>query len=255
MNSNPYESPDTKDEMPVQGMGMRWPVKLLTAVAVIGLVIALLLPAVRHAPESARRMSCQNNLKHIGLALRNYEDVYHALPPAVTVDAEGKPLHSWRTLILPFLEQQALYEKIDLSKPWNDPANKEVCETMLSVYRCPSSDYPPSHTTYLAVVAAGGCFRPTEPRKLTEISDDHAQTLMVVEVDSERHIPWMSPIDASDQWLLGLSRLDDPPHPGGTQAVFVAGNVSFLSSSIETETMRALISINGDDSEATQESD
>ena len=74
-------------------------------------------------------MQCANNLKQIALALRNYESVYHALPPAYTVDAEGKPLHSWRTLILPYLEQQALYDKIDLSKPWDDPANKEAYET------------------------------------------------------------------------------------------------------------------------------
>ena len=81
----------------------------------------LLLPAVQAAREAARRMSCSNNIKQIGLAMQNYHTAYGTLPPAYTVDAQGRPLHSWRTLILPFIEQQALYGEIDLSKPWNDP--------------------------------------------------------------------------------------------------------------------------------------
>ena len=59
----------------------------------------------------------------------NYEQAYNALPPAYTVDANGRPLHSWRTLILPYLEQESLYQTIDLSKPWNDPANARAVET------------------------------------------------------------------------------------------------------------------------------
>ena len=215
-------------------MPTRWLVKLLAVVGVIGLVVALFLPAVRTAREPARRMSCSNNLKQIALALQNYESVYHSLPPAYTVDAEGKPLHSWRTLILPYLEQQALYDKIDLSKPWDDPANKEAYETTLPAYQCPSADCPPSHTTYLAVVAAGGCFRPTEPRKLSEITDDPELTLMVLEVESERHIHWMSPTDVSEQWILSLGTLAKLPHPGGAQAVCVGGNVRLLELGYES---------------------
>jgi type II secretory pathway pseudopilin PulG len=95
----------------------------LTVLAILAVVVAMLLPSVRRARPAARRSQCKNNLKQIGLALYNYEADYHAFPPAYTVDADGKPLHSWRTLILPYLDQQPLYARIDLSKPWDDPAN------------------------------------------------------------------------------------------------------------------------------------
>ena len=75
-----------------------------------------------------------NNLKQIALALLNYEQAHHALPPAYTVDAQGRPLHSWRTLILPYLDQESLYQTIDLSKPWNDPANAKALETSLPFF-------------------------------------------------------------------------------------------------------------------------
>src|SRR5260370_743998 len=68
-----------------------------------GVVIALLLPQTS-SREPARRSQCKNNLKQIGLALHNYHDVYGSFPPAYFVDASGKPMHSWRVLILPFLD-------------------------------------------------------------------------------------------------------------------------------------------------------
>src|SRR4029450_11476448 len=117
MSINPYDSPETASQPPE-----RKPAKarftlaeLLVVIGVIGVLIGLLLPNMRRSGVSAaRRMSCQNHLKQIAIALLNYQDVYHSLPPAYTVDASGKPLHSWRTLILPYLEPRALYEKIDL---------------------------------------------------------------------------------------------------------------------------------------------
>src|SRR3954466_12181792 len=87
--------------------------ELLVVVAVIGILVALLLPATRSSRGAARRSQCVNNLKQVGLALHNYEATYGALPPATTVDASGRPLHSWRTLSLPFLQQEPLYRSID----------------------------------------------------------------------------------------------------------------------------------------------
>src|SRR5579864_1381633 len=78
--------------------------ELVVVVIIIVVLIALLLPAIRSSGPAARRAQCTNNLKQIALALSNYEQANSALPPAFTVDAEGKPLHSWRTLILPYLE-------------------------------------------------------------------------------------------------------------------------------------------------------
>jgi hypothetical protein len=145
-----------------------------------------------------------------------------------------------------------LYEKIDLSKPWDDPANRQAYESEVPAYRCPSADSPRSHTTYLAVVAPGGCFQPTKPRILSEITDDPTLTLMVLEVDAEHAVPWMAPTDASEQWILNLGTVAGLPHPGGINAAFVAGNVRFLSSSLGADTLRALISINGRDDAVAQ---
>src|SRR5262249_51846003 len=126
--------------------------ELLVVVAIIGILIALLLPVTRSAGPAARRSQCVYNLKQIGLALYHYEQAHKALPPAYTVDESGRPLHSWRTLILPYLEQESLYQTIDLAKPWNDPANAKALKTIPSVFRCPEMAGPQNTTTYLAIV-------------------------------------------------------------------------------------------------------
>src|SRR5262249_28110992 len=108
--------------------------RILIPLGIVLLLLAMLLPAVRNAGPAAERNACSNNMKMIALAILNYADKYHELPPAYTVDANGKPLHSWRTLILPFLEEEKLYESIDLSKPWNDPANAKAFNTHMSPY-------------------------------------------------------------------------------------------------------------------------
>ena len=88
-----------------------------TLIFVAGLflfVIAISLPDVHSARMAARRSKCTSHLKQLGLALQNYNDVYKCFPPVCTTDANGKPMHSWRVLILPFLEEKALYGKYDL---------------------------------------------------------------------------------------------------------------------------------------------
>jgi hypothetical protein len=132
----------------------------------------LLWPGVSRRGEAGRRSDCRNNHWQIGLALHNYADAYGSYPPAYTVDAAGKPLHSWRTLILPYLDQQPLYNQIELSKPWDDPTNSEILKTPLDAYRCPSSDLASNHTTYLGVAARNGSFFQNTPRKFESSRTD-----------------------------------------------------------------------------------
>lgn len=250
MNLNPYKAPQATETSQAPAPGRRWGFRLagvLSVVAVIGLVVACLLPATRRAGPAAYRMQCGNNLKQIAVALCMYEEEYGCLPPAYTVDAEGKPLHSWRTLILPFAEEKRLYDKIDLAKPWDDPANRLAYEAEPYMYQCPSAVTPKGHTMYLAVVARGGCFQSTKPRALAEITDDHHGTLMVIEVPPSRAVHWMSPSDAAEELVLNAAGAEKPAHPTGTQAAFVDGSVHFLSAKLKPEILRALISIAGND--------
>jgi prepilin-type processing-associated H-X9-DG protein len=223
--------------------------KLLTVLGIIGIGLAIMLPAVRTPREAARRNDCRSNLQQIALALRLYAEAHGALPPAYTTDADGKPLHSWRTLILPFLEEQQLYHSIDLTKPWDDPANAAAFNSIVSVYQCPSAPWEiDNRTTYQAVVTPSSCFRATEPRSLSDIADDASQTLMVIEVDEEHATPWMSPVDADEKIVLGLGGpTSRTAHPGGVQAAFVDGSVQFLVDGIPAMVRRALISMAGND--------
>jgi prepilin-type N-terminal cleavage/methylation domain-containing protein len=131
-------------------------IELLVVCAIIGLLVALLLPAVQSAREAARRTQCRNNLHQIGLALHNYESSYRRLPPGLIGDSATlsvtNPLHTWQTQILPQLEQAVLQSNYDFNVPFNHAGNAAVVATKLPVYLCPSlpdnlvSDlYGPTH--------------------------------------------------------------------------------------------------------------
>jgi len=249
MSANPYESPETVGYVPQAKSKLpKLVLRLLAAMTIVAVLVALLLPSQRGSREAARRMHCANNLKRIALALQSYESTYHCLPPAYTVDAAGKPLHSWRTLILPFMEgKRALYEQIDLSKPWDDPANRVAANSGVLVYRCPSGATGCNETTYLAIVAPGGCFKPTDSRPIAQVTDRKDLTLMVIDVPDEHAVHWMSPTDASEELVLSLGAARTLQHPNGTMVALVSGEVRFFSKESPAAMLRALISIAGND--------
>jgi prepilin-type N-terminal cleavage/methylation domain-containing protein len=220
-------------------------IELIVVVIILLVLIALLLPAQTRARPAARRTQCKNNLKQIALALHNYESQYGMFPPAFTVDENGHPLHSWRTLILPFLDQKMLYETIDLSKPWNDPANENACKTPVPTFSCPSTVCPANFTTYMGIVATGGFFCPGEPRQISDVTDGPANTVMVFEVSPEHAVHWMAPADADEKIVLGFRQNKKKPHHGGTQVAMVDGTVRFISENLSEPELRALISITG----------
>lgn len=111
-------------------------VELLVVIAIIGVLVALLLPAVQAAREAARRTQCSNQLKQLGLAVLNFEDTFKRLPHTRLDTRE-----TWAVLILPYMEQQALYDRWDMSKKYyqQQPA---VRETTLKGFLCPSRQRP-----------------------------------------------------------------------------------------------------------------
>lgn len=117
-------------------------VELLVVIAIIGVLVAMLLPAVQAAREAARRMSCQNNMKQQGLALHQFHDVYGAFPPSgYTTVGRGNPAGKfvgWRALILPFIEQSNLQAGYDFESNWWEGANLNAATVAVDVYQCPS---------------------------------------------------------------------------------------------------------------------
>ncbi len=136
-------------------------VELLVVIAIIGILVALLLPAVQAAREAARRMQCSNNMKQIGIAFHNYHDTFKKFPAPYVLtrlDLMGSPLggppfnappgntaHAWGTSLLPFMEQQPLYDRFNINLPFFSPFgpytydNQTPRETQVPTYNCPST--------------------------------------------------------------------------------------------------------------------
>ncbi len=260
MDNTHQPTPETTPPVPVPSRAGSWLlIRLLAYCAVILLVVAMLLPSVRSSREAARRNNCLGHLAQIALALSNYESVHGAYPPAYTVDAEGRPLHSWRTLILPHMEQQALYDQIDLTKPWDDPANEHARNTSLSIYQCPSNpDDDPERanfTTYLAVVTPDSVIRTAGSLSHAELPAP-SETLLVIDAAPSQATHWMSPVDANEQLLLILDPNLERQHSIGIWlAAHADSRVSALSGMIDPNALRAMITATADDNDALQDND
>ena len=224
-----------------------WVAETLVTLAILAILTALFLPATRTPREASRRSQCKNNLKQIGIALHNYHEDHGAFPPAYTMDANGQPLHSWRTLILPYLDQKGLYEIIDLSKPWNDPANAEAFATHMTVYVCPSTDVPEGHTTYQAMVGPECAFRPTEPQRFQDMKDGSSNTVLVMETSRAAAVHWMDPRDSARQFFLSPSQETMLDHTGGFHTLLGDGTVRFITENVSIETRKALSTIAGEE--------
>jgi len=132
-------------------------VELLVVIAIIGVLIALLLPAVQAARESARKLQCRNNLKQMALAIHVYSEQNKGFLPALGKGPKGsQQWFAWRASVLPFHEQQTLYNALDFSKGPYAFANWQVAGTILKVHQCPSTPEYPRRQRRPGRNAAGG---------------------------------------------------------------------------------------------------
>ena len=229
------------------------------AISTIGIGTALLLPAVQAAREAARRMQCANNIKQIMLALHTYHDAHRALPPLYTVDADGKPLHSWRVQILPFIEQMALYEQIRHDEPWDSEHNKQFHNMRIMTFTCPSnSNQIPNQNCHFAALtgslsAADGMppgragFQPGKGLDFGAFSDGLSNTVAIVEV--KEGFCWMDPTaDITLEELVkgvNVGGRVGSFHTGGINVGMFDGSIRFISNMVDRGVLRALGTIDG----------
>jgi len=198
-------------------------IELLVVIAIIAILVALLLPAVQQAREAARRSSCKNNLKQIGLAIHNYHDTHMVMPPAGFSMVRNNPRHGPTLFVhlLPFVEQGALYDLVSPhflqqnNNSWYLPSNASLRDktngTSVNTLRCPSSalaefrdvndtqqfspSYVPisgsvSHSSadtaayHSSTVSTGGVFPPLRKVKMRDITDGTSNTMMIGEQSS-----------------------------------------------------------------------
>ncbi len=176
---------------------------VFAAALLLAAIWAWVLNSARHKTIQAQRA---RNLKRLYVALVCYAEKYGGLPPSHTTDAFGKPMHSWRVLLLPFLDRESVYSRIDLNQPWDSPANRRIMEEMPECYRSPLETGPRGTTAdYFAVVGPHAPWWSAEQSKPwnTGGSDE----VMLIEVVGSK-TPWMEPRDPTLEELLDMLRPD-----------------------------------------------
>ncbi len=209
--------------------------------------IGLLLPAVQSAREAARRAQSMNNMKQIALAMFNYLDAKKTFPPAYKAGKDGKPLLSWRVLILPYLEEKDLYQQFNLDEPWDSEHNKKLIDKMPAVYKSPNSAKAAAgKTVYLTVRGEKTVFSGGKGTRIADITDGTSNTIMTVEANDEEAVPWTKPDDFeydANNPLKGLGGM----HPSVFLAGFADGSVRAISNSIDPKMLKALFTRNGNE--------
>ena len=207
-----------------------------------------------NSDRDGHRAQCMNNLKQIGLALLAYEQQHGSFPPEYVADANGKPLLSWRALILPQMDNLNLARQIRSDEAWNGPNNAKVTNSALAGFqwlRCPSEPYSKSvstQTSYVAVVGPHTAWSGATPRKLSEFKNPSG-TILVIEI-AHSGIQWAEPRDL----YIGQMPMSVNPkvgqgissdHADGVNAVFVDGSVHFIPNSINPKTLAELLDLDG----------
>ena len=211
-------------------------VELLVVIAIIGVLVALLLPAVQSAREAARRTQCANNLKQMGIGVHNYHDTFQKLPFGWSDRGAG-----WTTMLLPYIEQKPLWDTLSFNESdnWDSPnsANQRACGTFITTFRCPSMGNIPKHvdnqgipgrvpSSYRGVASSTadsddpgtsakkrsleeldmeGLFFCCSHVRLAEITDGSSNTFMIGE---SRFDPIIQDNNQMDFWYIGSPQID-----------------------------------------------
>ena len=203
-------------------------------------ISSLLEPAVIASREAAMRSQGMNNMKQIALAMHNYLAVNQHFPPAAFRDKDGKPLLSWRVAILPFLEQQQLYNEFRLDEPWDSVHNKALIAKMPAVFRDPHEDASNTNASYFMPTGTGTIGDSQKGTMIERIIDGTSNTIMLVE--AKRDIPWTKPedIEIDPDATKPLPRFGGHMPQGLFGLALADGSVRGMTPSIDPDALRTV---------------
>ena len=216
--------------------------------ATVGMVAGLMLPAVQSTREAARRTVGMNNLRQLALAMHNHESAENSLPAAAICDDDGKPLLSWRVRMLPYLGEQDLHAQFKLDEPWDSEHNKKLVEKMPKIFAAPGdAAAKPGMTRYLVPTGKGTIFpQPDKATKLAVVSDGLLKTILIVEAEAAKAVPWTKPEDLPvnlDKPHEGLKNA----RPTGFTAAFADGSVRLIPADVAAKVLAAAFTRSGDE--------
>ncbi len=227
---------------------------LFAGAAVIGITVAIVAPSLAVARVAAYKTQSANNLTLIAQALDQYHLKHGRYPPAYVTDKTGKPMHSWRVLILPELGYYDIYRQYDFNLPWDQGVNATLVTRMPPVFAAPGDDGATisKETSYLAVIGPDTMFPgANQSRTREEVSDGVSGTILIVE-STGSGICWMEPKDLEVKKMNysingatnGCIRGE---HPDGAGVVMVDGKSRFLSKDEAPEFVEAMLTVNKGD--------
>jgi prepilin-type processing-associated H-X9-DG protein len=224
---------------------------VLFAVAIV--LVALCLPLISTSTDLHQlRDQCHNNMLQIGTALHVYEERHHILPPGYVADARGRPLYSWRALLLPYIESEDLARLVHADEAWDGPHNKQIsARSVYSSFHCPCDRAePPQVTDYLAVVGPNTAWPGATGRKLSEIKNPERTILLIESADTG--INWLEPRDVKiGEFVPGVNRrgcfgghgICSHHSEGGAHVLFADGHVEFLPNDTDPQKILSMLDV------------
>jgi hypothetical protein len=212
-------------------------------------VLVALADAVRNARRAAIAAMAQGPLNQLQLALLDYHHTYGQFPPAYIADESGTPIHSWRVLILPYVEQRGLYDAYNFSEPWNGPNNSKLASEMPRIFRSPSEQESKAFTNIVTITGPGTAFPGSASTTLSDFVDGPENTILLAEITNST-VPWLQPRDIDAR----SSSLINDPHtlsisavPWRRPYVVFADQIRAygVNRNIPTQALRALTTIAG----------